>query len=410
MRRKTPRLALAALVVVTPFLAIAPPATAEDVVRPTVITEPVPSGFKTWGELFAVQEQMNSAAMAITTEAAKLSDSGLGTVIAAPENRHLKIFWKGAVPQSVQAVIDAERQTVPVKVLPAKYTKRELADAVGRLTANPEFGEVESMTDASGVLVRPRTGRSGDAKVRALASDPDVTVIIGEESHGRDFVSRNDDSPPHWAGGRTWDMTYGEPLCSTSFAIKKGSSYFLLYARHCMKGVDTPVYDGGQDLIGYESGADYEYDTAVISSSVALQGRVWDGPWNSSSYWKPVQGASPTNNGNWVCTSGSASGIRCGIQVLNIDVHVGTTGPFVSAYKTDGTNAVGEGDSGGPVFSLPSPDNGKVIAKGVISAGIQGYTTTCTGDLSFARTCYKRVLFADVSGELSRRGATIVTG
>ncbi len=393
-----------------PFLAIAPPATADDVLRPTVITEPVPGGFKTWGELFAVQEQMNSAALAITTEAAKLPDSGLGTVIAAPENRHLKIFWKGAVPQSVQAVIDAERQTVPVKVLPAKYTQRELAAGVRRLTGNPEFGEVESMTDASGVLVRPRAGRSGDARVRSLAGDPEVTVVIGEETHGRAFVSRNNDSPPHWAGGRTWDMAYNEPLCTTSFAIKKGTSYFSLYAQHCMKGVNTAVHDGGKDLIGYEQGADYEYDTAVISSSVALQGRVWDGPWNSVSNWKLVQGASPTNNGNWVCTSGSASGIRCSIQVLNIDVHVGTTGPFVSAYRTDGANAVGEGDSGGPVFSLPSPDNGKVIAKGVISAGLTNYPATCTGDLSFGRVCYKRFLFTDVSGELSRRGATIVTG
>ncbi|MEU8076756.1 hypothetical protein AB0B31_15030 [Catellatospora citrea] len=57
---------------------------------------------------------MNSAALAIATEAAKLPDSALGTVFAAPENRHLKIFWKGEVPQAVQAVIDAERQQANV--------------------------------------------------------------------------------------------------------------------------------------------------------------------------------------------------------------------------------------------------------------------------------------------------------
>ena len=83
--------------------------------------------------------------------------------------------------------------------------------------------------------------------------------------------------------------------------------------------------------------------------------------------------------------------------------------PMVEAERTNHGQAGGPGDSGGPVFSLPSPDNGKVIAKGII----QGPDTTTTVPCSIGDTnrtgCAWRFFYADVSQALAFYGASIIT-
>ncbi|MCP2323516.1 hypothetical protein HDA40_002023 [Hamadaea flava] len=91
-------------------------------------------------------------------------------------------------------------------------------------------------------------------------------------------------------------------------------------------------------------------------------GRMWDGPWNESSVTKGVQSATFSAVGNWLCTSGAASGVRCGIQVKSNNQTIGGQSPMVIAEQTGHLNAAGQGDSGGPVFEIPAPDNGRVIA------------------------------------------------
>jgi hypothetical protein len=159
------------------------------------------------------------------------------------------------------------------------------------------------------------------------------------------------------------------------------------------------VVDGGGDYHNYTR------DTSMIQGPA--YGRLWDGG-NQSNYWKAVQGATFSNVGNWLCTSGAVSGVRCGIQVISNNQYIDGDGPFVGAKKNNGTNAVGQGDSGGPVFELPSPDTGKAIAKGIMSAGMPLYQTGCTG-MPVSRTCYKRFWYADATQTLSFYGAVLLT-
>jgi hypothetical protein len=118
-----------------------------------------------------------------------------------------------------------------------------------------------------------------------------------------------------------------------------------------------------------------------------------------------------------VCTSGSWSGIRCSIKVLQYNVGHEGVSPLVWAERTDSTQAVGVGDSGGPVFELPAPDNGKVIAKGVISIGDGRTFTSCVagernGPDGRPRACYYQFYYVDVAVTFAEVyvGARLKTG
>jgi hypothetical protein len=221
------------------------------------------------------------------------------------------------------------------------------------------------------------------------------------------FLTRQNDSSPYYAGARI----YGALACTTGWAINHASPLSpettkLLTAAHCQVS-GSSFTDGGGDTVGPVTNRSTSRDTEIINARGA--GRMWDGPWNETSYTKAVQGATFSNIGNWLCTSGSYSGVRCNIQVLFNNQSVGFVFPLVIAARSGGGNAGGQGDSGGPVFELPGPDNGKVIAKGIISVGIDGYTTPCTGQ-PVTRTCYSRIGYADVTQTLNYYGATIRTG
>jgi hypothetical protein len=82
---------------------------------------------------------------------------------------------------------------------------------------------------------------------------------------------------------------------------------------------------------------------------------------------------------------------------------------MVMARRTDGQSAVGDGDSGGPVFSLPSPDNGKVIAKGIISGASVDGKVTCPAGTDWWVECSSIVYFADVKTAMGVYGLTIKT-
>ncbi|GAA4247268.1 hypothetical protein [Dactylosporangium darangshiense] len=73
--------------------------------------------------------------------------------------------------------------------------------------------------------------------------------------------------------------------------------------------------------------------------------------------------------------------------------------------RVDHAVASGSGDSGGPVFSLPSPDNGKVIAKGIISGGDNGTVVSCGA----GTTCTWRSYYADIQESLGWYGLTFVS-
>ncbi|HKT04909.1 MAG TPA: hypothetical protein VJT31_35795, partial [Rugosimonospora sp.] len=107
--------------------AAAKPATTGSVVAGT----PVPGGFASWQELLRMQTRLNDAAARITA-ATRGADTGFAGIVADPTARQLRVYWKGQAPG---ALIAAVRASVPVTVLPAAYTQRQLNAAAARLLA-----------------------------------------------------------------------------------------------------------------------------------------------------------------------------------------------------------------------------------------------------------------------------------
>jgi hypothetical protein len=166
--------------------------------------------------------------------------------------------------------------------------------------------------------------------------------------------------------------------------------------------------------MGTVSGDNNSYDRLYINTS--SEGRIYDGGVGTGEFSKPVVGASHSFVGDYLCTSGAHSGARCGIQVKTINQTVYFPDfnyyiyQLVRAEQLNHTNAGGNGDSGGPVFSL-SADPNKVIAKGTLTGGdLTNTQVSCTGiPTSSTRHCAWRIWYVDVVNSLSAYGASIIT-
>jgi hypothetical protein len=361
----------------------------------------VPGGFPSWNALFEVQNKMHVVVDEVRAAAQAARSSGFTNAITAPERREVLLYWKGALPGAVEKVIDARRGDMPVRVIPARYSEAELLPEVERIGRDPRVTEAYRESDGSGITVvllgRQLDGATGNPAW--LTSSIALKVFDGGVRGVP--MSRQDDSPPWYAGART-------TICTTGFAVTAAGISSLLFAAHC--GTQT-VKDPAGQTIGTVFGTDWNTDTQLIRADSSP--KTWDGPVNSD-YRKSVQGSQPSSEGDWLCTSGAWSGVRCGVQVRRLWQSFDGVYPLVMSEQVDGRNAGGQGDSGGPVFTLPAPDNGKVIAKGIMSRGDRNYLVACTGltvgpDAGKPRLCFKRLYYVDVNQTLIKYGATLKT-
>lgn len=159
------------------------------------------------------------------------------------------------------------------------------------------------------------------------------------------------------------------------------------------------------------------YETMLIRATTA--GRIYDGATDptgagSGEFSKPVIGWRAPTVGMGICQSGSYSGVRCGIKVTktnysyNLGGDIGIVGDGVVAEKTDRTSALGQGDSGGPSFTLAA-DPAKVYALGFNSAIDTSTQVTCTGYNYSGRQCAWRMIFANIQDALRVSKTDIVT-
>lgn len=359
-----------------------------------------PGGFASWAELMRVQAQLD----AVADRVSGLRDSGLGGVEVSAETRQLRVHWKGAVPAELRKLGSSMPSGTTMSIRPAAHSLGELAAAATRISELTDVASVSPAADGSRVEVslnRKRATSDSQTKVRGKAGA--VAVGFLAQSEPALAYSRGNDSPPYWGGAR-WNG------CSTGFAIWVGGASKMLSAGHCAAN-GSAAYDGGGDYMGTVSGDSDAYDRLYINTSSA--GRIYDGGVGSGEFSKPVTGAAHSYVGDWLCDSGAYSGARCGIQVkaVNVTIYVGYyIYQTVRAEKVDLTAAIGNGDSGGPVFSL-SADPNRVIAKGTNTAIDLGTQAPCTGiPESSTRRCAWRFYYVDVVNSLNAYGASIITG
>ena len=361
---------------------------------------PVPAGFASWTDLLRVQEKMNAAADRIVTTAHKgATDSGFAGVVAAPENQELRVYWKGQAPASVT---DSARD-VRVRVLPAAYSERELQAAAARLLATNAFTSVGPNTDGSGLTV-------GVAATNALAA-PNVTAagvpVTVQTGVAPRAATRWNDSPPWWGGGAYRNANLGSG-CSTGFAVFHGGVARMLSAGHCGDVGQFTTDPTGEGIGTIISDSNF-WDTLIINGSSG--GRVFNNDPALNEFSNPVIGAVNTFAGNWVCTSGAYSGTRCSIQVraTGLCINIGyTVCGQVQAEQVQFTDAVGQGDSGGPVEVVNPADTTQVYAAGTNTAIDGGTQTACAGYVTTGRICAWRMYYENIFSGMSAVGASSV--
>lgn len=199
---------------------------------------------------------------------------------------------------------------------------------------------------------------------------------------------------------------------------RDGVQAFLLSAAHCGSAPNS-VHNGVGVPIGSVAGTVRSFqgsDTMLIN--VSLSGSsVYDGPWdNPTNSTDTVIGSTNNYANDQVCTSGSFSGVRCGIVVTNPNATVNLGGYFITevyaqrtAHRRHNGRRPRGGDSGGPVYAVSS-DPYKIVAKGLISAGDGASQVPCAGDASNGRECFSRIYWISINNALSDFGATLNTG
>lgn len=321
-----------------------------------------------------------------------------------------------------------------VEVIPAQHSRAEI-DAVmssivrsgGALGAGERIVTAIPAKDGSGIEIgiestSGRASRLSSTRLAAFLGDTSVPLSITQAPEvapaGRVASYLN----TYWLGGTgmstpgsTSGSFYG---CSTGFAIGKLSSsdVGMLSAEHC--GRDKPGTDwyygwtsstlAGRSLGNFQgtiTSIGYTSDTALWTGGnlSKMIPAIYTGDHNDVGTGEFIRGGNYPAVGTDVCYTGSRSGNVCDNEVLYQGVLIcyAVTQCYSALTWTSQRNsieAVGNGDSGGPVYQLVS---GKVMASGVIS-GIVGGSSTCTGEpgVSGGRQCSPVALFAPVGAAL----------
>jgi hypothetical protein len=383
--------------------ASAPDPVKPQIAKPVEHTGPVPGGYASWKDLLLDQQKMIKAADRITAA----GGSGYSGVIAAPENRELRVYWKGKLPRQINDLVGQLRRDVAINVLPAQYSARELdREATRLIRANRELiTSIEPLQDGSGLTAT--TASVGATRTAIAGASVPVTLEHGVQPK---VASRWDDSPPWW-GGAVW----GTPnaACTTGFAVTYQGVSKILSSAHCANVGQTAVDPTGQ-VSGPVTHDNAARDTLLIGASAG--GRVFNNPVGnvSTEFSNPVIGTTSSVVGLYVCTSGGFSGTNCNIRVtaVNVTINVGwLIQGTVRAEQQAFTNAAGGGDSGGPVEVVNPSNTLQVYAAGIVTATDYGTQVPCTGYRPTGRVCVWRIYYSPWSNVAAAfPGITIVPG
>lgn len=365
---------------------------------------------------------------------------GFSSIEVDPNARQVLLYWRADADVPVEisnAVTEQRNNGVDVEVKQeAPFSAAQLEAATAALlvavkessvkevfaTAGPQAhgaGLVLSVTEVTSAVLE--LVQTTNASLNAISALGQGNYVELQTVPARLVpLSRWADWPPYWGGSRldfyTWapfpppagSMVFGDS-CSSGFAVGSWFGQYLVTAGHC---VDGPLHAvNNQVVIGYAEGLDQEWDTVriVVSSS---EGRIFDGNVGTGEFSKPVVGRSGNFVGTMLCTSGAYSGARCNIRIIRTQqVGLYANGwvvrDMVEAVELGGLNAAGQGDSGGPVFSLSSNPS-RIKAHGTIASGVPGTETTCTNIIT-NRTCYSAIFFTEIDNILDHHGVWLDT-
>lgn len=393
---------------------------------------PVPAGFANWRELFVEQARLNAAARELEADSAATAQ--LGGIVADPRSRQLQVYWKGDVPQKTLELLATLRRDVPVTVFPANYSSDELLAEATRISRDPRVVWAAPAADASGLdlTLERHLGASDRAN---LLRDLQGAGLLSSVSMGETPLlvhSRDDAGSPMFAGARIRPKDH-ILYCTLGFGVQKDINGPLgwLTADHCTP--DEPAKYAFSDMYNTKKGAeergslkigamsiksvDYGAGFIKAASGVNVGRFVYVGRPFGEDAAVPVGGMQRTYAGNFVFASGSSNGLTGALLVtharkITLDgTKMMTRAIHQGALATGQGAAVGNGDSGGPVFAFMA--DGRAEARGVIVMRDPNLLTPCP---SVTRTsepeerCSIGVYFADVERISSGWSVNVLVG
>ncbi|MFG2822081.1 hypothetical protein ACGFX4_21965 [Kitasatospora sp. NPDC048365] len=348
-----------------------------------------------------------------------------GSLVDADAGR-LTVYWKGDVPGRVRAAAKTAPKGLKVEFKSAPYSAAELEAARDRLSAagatSAPLTSVATLPTGAGldVTYAPAAGSSLSAaaenssgivaEVERVAQVP-ITASVARDA---DALSRHDDWSPWFAGAEL--NTPSHSFCSSGFAGWKGGRQVLLTASHC--GTSGTFADGTGEVVGWATDYSLNYDTTFIELNGDGGNGYYDGRWDDTNgYYKHVSSWGLSRAGDYVCTSGAMSGVKCNIKVkyAGVESVIGGIKRYnvVQAMRTDtSTHAAAQGDSGGPVVTSADGTYGfDMQARGVIS-GSWGGVVVCPlfgVDIAGETTCYEGVQYIGLYYLVNNLGFSVNT-
>lgn len=269
---------------------------------------------------------------------------------------------------------------------------------------------------AAGELIISVEGDLAVAEVAAkqiLARSATAIPVRIEASPGISPALRNVHSSIRFAGA--YMRLPGVSSCSTAYKIGEiaTGNQGMISADHCGTGTTGTWYYSSSSAAAAEISS---YSGMLTISPFTFDMGVWTGGAGSSSFYayvftgdyldvgtlSAVKGSSTPVVNDEVCYSGAFSGNVCGNVITATGILTCYTVTMCyqgQAFTSQVSNieAVGNGDSGGPVYTGVT---GGVRAAGIIS-GIVGGSATCTGEpgstVSGGRKCSPVAIYAPIN-------------
>jgi hypothetical protein len=230
-----------------------------------------------------------------------------------------------------------------------------------------------------------------------------------------DAASRISDSPAWNGGDFISDLSQD---CTSGIPTHNGAGQqFLVTNAHCFE-LGARIYNyssaiplGSPNLMGHVAARDQRsnyYDAELISASASSY--TFTGPSNTIAKATFAGAGSPVY-GALVCVSGAFEGENC-LTVLGVNsclpdsiTGVGRTLCAENYYYSSNNYALGQGNSGGPVYSYVS---GGVRAMGVHNLRDPGYNVSCVNwTPRTSRKCSGHGWFVSIGQILSTWGLTV---
>ncbi len=325
---------------------------------------------------------------------------GLATEQNDLATQTLTVYWKGSVPQAIEAIRVPAGLTLVIK--PAEYTTPEMKAAVRRVTSawppNAEsagsglrIDSIDLLQDGSGLSIRmsdsdqsgaaesPKIPDSVVSVLQSLAGEVRVNAVSGEPYPGSgESAGRTNDQPtaPGWYGGSRIHNPDLNDVCSSGYSVTVPSSggVRVFTASHCSvenwdNGVaasPTKTWAIASHLSQSAPGPAID-SMAATTSTIAGAARVYTGVYNSTTY-KKVAGDAMSMVGDSVCQSGASSGMHCSLTVMTYTYENIDSVWVWEAWNNSIGMTHASGDSGAPVFVQRT--DGRVTIRGVLHGGL----------------------------------------